>query len=69
MQSLSFFFFMLGIIFITVSYMNNKAQATRENTKIEYRLVPRTIYDEQIENINVSNVMSDIFADIDPIYN
>lgn len=49
--------------------MNNKAQATRENTKIEYRLVPRTIYDEQIENINVSNVMSDIFADIDPIYN
>ena len=69
MQSLSFFFFMLGIIFITVSYMNNKAQSTRENTKIEYRLVPRTIYDEQIENINVSNVMSDIFADIDPIYN
>ena len=49
--------------------MNNKAQSTRENTKIEYRLVPRTIYDEQIENINVSNVMSDIFADIDPIYN
>ena len=68
MQSLSFFFFMLGIIFITVAYMNNKTQNSNENKKIEYRLVPRTIYDEQIENINVSNVMSDIFADVDPIY-
>ena len=69
MQSLSFFFFMLGVIFITVAYMNNKVEKTSENKKIEYRLVPRTIYDEQIENINVSNVMSDIFADVDPIFN
>ena len=68
MQSLSFFFFMLGIIFITVAYMNNKTINMNENKKIEYRLVPRTIYDEQIENTNVSNVMSDIFADVDPIY-
>ena len=69
MQSLSFFFFMLGVIFITVAYMNNKVENMSENKKIEYRLVPRTIYDEQIENINVSNVMSDIFADVDPIFN
>ena len=54
MQSLSFFFFMLGVIFITVAYMNNKVEKISENKKIEYRLVPRTIYDEQIENINVS---------------
>lgn len=69
MQSLSFFFFMLGIIFITVAYMNNKTMNINESKKIEYRLVPRTIYDEQIENINVSNVMSDMFADVDPIFN
>ena len=69
MQSLSFFFFMLGVIFITVAYMNNKVEKISENKKIEYRLVPRTIYDEQIENINVSNLMSDIFADVDPIFN
>jgi hypothetical protein len=69
MQSLSFFFFMLGVIFITVAYMNNKVENISENKKIEYRLVPRTIYDEQIENTNVSTVMSDIFADVDPIFN
>ena len=60
---------MLGVIFITVAYMNNKVENMSENKKIEYRLVPRTIYDEQIENINVSNLMSDIFADVDPIFN
>lgn len=48
--------------------MNNKTININENKKIEYRLVPRTIYDEQIENTNVSNVMSDIFSDVDPIY-
>ena len=48
--------------------MNNKTINMNENKKIEYRLVPRTIYDEQIENTNVSNVMSDIFADVDPIF-
>ena len=68
MQSLSFFFFMLGIIFITVAYMNNKTQNIKGDKQIEYRLVPRTIYDEQIENTNVSTIMSDIFADVDPIY-
>tara|TARA_B100001093_G_C26269290_1_gene776201 strand:- start:99 stop:281 length:183 start_codon:yes stop_codon:yes gene_type:complete len=60
---------MLGVIFITVAYMNNKVENISENKKIEYRLVPRTIYDEQIENTNVSTVMSDIFADVDPIFN
>ena len=49
--------------------MNNKVENISENKKIEYRLVPRTIYDEQIENTNVSTVMSDIFADVDPIFN
>ena len=49
--------------------MNNKTQNIQGDKQIEYRLVPRTIYDEQIENINVSNVMSDIFSNVDPIFN
>ena len=68
MQSLSFFFFMLGIIFITIGYMDNKASKQKSEKQIEYRFVPRTVYDEQIESINVLDVQSDMFADIDPIY-
>ena len=67
MKSLSFFFFMLGVIFITIGYMNNKLKSITPEKQIEYRFVPRTIYDEQIENINVVNTYSDMFSDIDPI--
>ena len=68
MQALSFFFLMLGIIFITIGYVENKLQKNNENTKIEYRFVPRSTYDEQIESINVSDVQSEMFASVDPIY-
>ena len=68
MQALSFFFLMLGIIFITIGYVENKTQKQTEEKKIEYRFVPRSIYDEQIESVNVLDVQSEMFADIDPIY-
>lgn len=68
MQALSFFFFMVGIIFITIGYVEHKAQGQSKENKIEYRFVPRSIYDEQIESINVTDVQSEMFADIDPIY-
>lgn len=58
---------MLGIIFITIGYMNNKLEEKQSDPKIEYRFVPRTIYDDQIESIDVTNTYSDMFSDIDPI--
>ncbi len=68
MQSLSFFFFMLGIIFITIGYIKNKVSHNKEDARVEYRLVPKSIYDEQIENISVLNTYSDMFATTDPIF-
>ena len=68
MQALSFFFLMLGIIFITIGYVEHKAQKQNDEKKIEYRFVPRSTYDEQIESVNVLDVQSEMFADIDPIY-
>lgn len=68
MQSLSFFFFMLGIIFITIAYMDSKSKSNAETNNIEYRFVPRTLYDEQIESIDLSNTYSDMFSDVDPIF-
>ena len=68
MQALSFFFLMIGIIFITIGYVEHKAQGQYKENKIEYRFVPRSIYDEQIESINVTDVQSEMFADVDPIY-
>ena len=33
---------------ITVGYMDNKVKEVKQEKKIEYRFVPRTIYDDQI---------------------
>lgn len=68
MQSLSFFFFMLGIIFITIAYMDSKSKSNVETNNIEYRFVPRTLYDEQIESVDLSQTYSDMFSDVDPIF-
>ena len=67
MKSLSFFFLMIGIIFITVGYTESKC-SNNSQKEIEYRYVPRTIYDEQISEGSVSEINSNIFNETDPKY-
>lgn len=68
MKSLSLFILMIGIIMITVGYMDNKIKEVKQEKKIEYRFVPRTIYDDQIKPVNLSDTFSSMFSDIDPIF-
>ncbi len=48
--------------------MNNKYKENTKEGTIEYRFVPRTLYDEQIENINLTDTYSKMFSDVDPIF-
>lgn len=59
---------MLGIIMITVGYMDKKVDKAEKEKQIEYRFVPRSIYDEQIQPVNLSDTFSTMFSDIDPIF-
>lgn len=68
MKSLSLLVLVIGIVFITVGYMDNKVDKLKSEKKIEYRFVPRTIYDEQIKPANLSDTFSTMFSDIDPIF-
>jgi hypothetical protein len=68
MQSLSLLILILGIVFITVGYMDNKVKQTKSEKKIEYRFVPRSIYDEQIKPTDINDTFSSMFSDIDPIF-
>jgi hypothetical protein len=68
MKSLSLLVLILGIVFITVGYMDNKVSQLQSEKKIEYRFVPRSIYDEQIQPTNLSDTFSTMFSDIDPIF-
>ena len=68
MKSLSLLVLILGIVFITVGYMDNKVDNLKDEKKIEYRFVPRSIYDDQIRPANLSQTFSTMFSDIDPIF-
>tara|TARA_B110001469_G_C9388795_1_gene200889 strand:+ start:150 stop:365 length:216 start_codon:yes stop_codon:yes gene_type:complete len=68
MKSLSLLVLVVGIVFITVGYMDNKVQNLKSETKIEYRFVPRSIYDEQIKPTNLNDTFSTMFSAIDPIF-
>ena len=68
MKSLSLLVLVLGIVFITVGYMDNKVAKHKSEKKIEYRFVPRSIYDEQIKPTDLNDTFSSMFSDIDPIF-
>ena len=68
MKSLSLLVLIVGIVFITVGYMDNKVQNLKSEKKIEYRFVPRSIYDEQIKPTNLNDTFSTMFSAIDPIF-
>ena len=68
MRALSFFIFMIGVIMITMGYMDNKLQQNLKEKEIEYRFIPKTLYDEQHEPTQVSSIYSDMFSNEDPIF-
>ena len=68
MQSLSLLVLIIGIVCVTVGYMDNKVKQTKTEKKIEYLFVPRSIYDEQIKPTDLNDTFSTMFADIDPIF-
>ena len=68
MKSLSLLILIVGIVFVTVGYMDNKVSKLQSEKKIEYRFVPRTIYDEQIKPVNLTDTFSSMFSNIDPIF-
>lgn len=68
MKSLSLFVLMLGVIMVTVGYMDKKIKKAEKEKEIEYRFVPKSLYDQQIQPVNLSDTFSTMFSDIDPIF-
>jgi len=68
MKSLSLFVLMLGVIMVTVGYMDKKIKKAEKEKEIEYRFVPKSIYEQQIQPVNLSDTFSTMFSDIDPIF-
>jgi hypothetical protein len=67
MKSLALVFFIAGIVFLVVGYTEMEILERREVRDIEYRFVPRSVYD-QIGSIEVSDKYNDLFLSKDPYY-
>ena len=65
-RTLALALFLAGVVFITIGYtkMSFKCPAP----KVEYRYIPRKIYEEQIYDQNIMGQFDDMFSKKDPIY-
>ena len=66
MKSLAFFFLMLGIVFITIGYTELKFKNKYKEKIIEYRFIPRSIYEEQMHPINLKSSFGSMFEKDEP---
>lgn len=59
MKSIILILLILGVLFMTISYMERYKKCPLP--KIEYRYIPRSFYEEQISTTNLKNFYSDMF--------
>ena len=59
MKALVLFLFIVGIVMIVMGYTREVSK--NENTKIEYRYIPRNQYEEQMQSTNVTSIFSNMF--------
>ena len=59
MKSFIMILFIIGLILIFVGYSEKKHHCPE--TKIEYRYIPRSFYEEQVTSTNLKNLYSNIF--------
>ena len=52
MKSIVLFFFVIGIILITMGYQKMLITNTKTKNVIEYRFIPQSLYEEQMGPVN-----------------
>lgn len=62
MKSIILLLMVIGIVMITIGYQKSLHEKM-ENTKtvVEYRFIPRSLYEEQIQPVNLQQSFSDMF--------
>lgn len=67
MKSLIVLLFFVGMFMITSGIYEQKLKTAETNTKIEYRFVPRTYYEEQMApSSDLMGKMGDAFDHVSP---
>ena len=66
MKSVSLIFFTLAIVFIIVGYMELKIREKQNQKIIEYRFIPRSLIEDQINPVNLETSFTDMFKKQNP---
>ena len=68
MKSIVLFFFVIGIVMLTVGYQKQLIKNETVKTLVEYRFIPRNIYDEQLSPPNIEQSFYDMFKKEDVFF-
>lgn len=66
MQSIILFFIFLGCFMIMAGVYEEKLKEAEGKTKIEYRFIPRTYYEEQLSDSDLSMKVAGMFNEVSP---
>jgi hypothetical protein len=61
MKSLILFLMIVGIVMLALGYQKKLIANTEVKTVVEYRFIPRSIYDEQFSSVKLENTYTDMF--------
>jgi hypothetical protein len=61
MKSIVMFFFVVGIVMLALGYQKQLLTTSTTKTIIEYRFIPRSLYEEQLQPINLAKSFNDMF--------
>ena len=61
MKSIVLLFFVMGMLMITVGYHQELLKNAKTKTIIEYRFIPRSFYEEQLQSDDVHHSFYDMF--------
>jgi hypothetical protein len=68
MKSIVMFFFVIGIIMLSIGYQKKILTNTKTRTIVEYRYIPRSIYEEQMSPINLQSTFNNMFKNEDSFF-
>jgi hypothetical protein len=62
MKSFVILFFVIGIVMLAIGYQRKIITNTKTKTVVEYRFIPRSLYDEQMSPHNLEQNFTDMFS-------
>ena len=69
MKSIVLLFFVIGIMMVTVGYHQELLKNMKTKTIIEYRYIPRSFYEEQLQPSDTHRTFADMFEKSSVFFN